>query len=241
MPNWVFNTLHISGNAEDLSAFRAEMSKPFTTYYADTHYDKEKQEWVKTPAVQEHTPVFALWNILSPDPSDYDEYFAVQARTRSKTPIDDPNWWADTLAHQAVSKHWYDWNLHHWGTKWDVHHNVKIIDESEPTHFAIRFETAWSSVIDLLCNVLSPRFPNLTFCYEYEEEQGWGGEWTFKDGDVIEGHEWDIPESHADYESLDKTCPCYQEEDPLWWYEDCPKAIDGGGLEAVQLAFNERN
>lgn len=53
-------------------------------------------------------------------------------------------------------ENWYDWNVNHWGTKWDI----SIIDwdrEDEHTIW-ISFETAWSPP---------------TALYYYLEENGW--------------------------------------------------------------------
>lgn len=242
MPNWVFSTLSVSGSEADISAFRSEMSKPFTTYYSKGEF--VDGEYKYTPDQQEEKPVFAFWNILSPDPADYDEYFAVHPRKRSETPLGDPNWWQDVLENQSVSKHWYDWNNHHWGTKWDVSHNAVTLDDEgdtdyDPTRVIYKFETAWSPVDELLVNVLSPRFPDLTFEYEYEEEQGWGGNLTFKNGDVIYVKQWDIPNSHADFKEHEwRECNCEVDDDPEYWYEDCP--VDTTKYEFVDGYWQEK-
>lgn len=225
MPNWVFSTLEVSGSETDISKFREEMSKPFTTYYSNSSYVDGK--WVTEPDTQNNSPVFSFWNIVSPDPADYDEYFAVQPKKRSETPLDDPNWLKDLVANQAVSKHWYDWNNHHWGTKWDITHNVHTLDEEldspDPTSVIYKFETAWSPVDELLVNVLSKRYPELSFEYEFEEEQGWGGNLRFQDGEISYSNSWDIPTSHADFENHEwRECQCQTDDDPEYWYSDCP-------------------
>jgi len=220
MPNWVSNYLTASGEPADITAFREAMAKPHDTFYNKTEF--VDGEWIDTPETQHNEDAFALWNIVKPDESDYDEYFARQPRTKSETPLGDPNWWNDILANQAVSKHWYDWNNHHWGTKWDACEVEITYEDDESVQY--KFETAWGAPLDLFVNVLSKQFPTLTLNHEFEEEQGWGGEFTFANGEIFEKREWDIPESHADYEAQDKYghCICQWSDDPHDWYDDCP-------------------
>lgn len=220
MPNWVYNYLTASGEPADITAFREAMAKPYDTFYTKSEFIDG--EWIDTPETQHNEYVFSFWNIVKPDESDYDEYFAKQARTKSQIPLGDPNWWNGVLANQAVSKHWYDWNNHHWGTKWDAC-EVEIVDDC-PDTITYKFETAWGAPLDLFVNILSKQYPNLTFNHEFEEEQGWGGEFIFANGEIFEKREWDIPESHADYEAQGKYghCVCQWIDDPQEWYDDCP-------------------
>jgi hypothetical protein len=44
---------------------------------------------------------------------------------------------------------WYDWNLTHWGTKWDVGADYEYeIDPLDPLTITICFDTAWSPPIE---------------------------------------------------------------------------------------------
>lgn len=58
---------------------------------------------------------------------------------------------------------WYDWNIDNWGTKWDGY-NFKKEDDNTFT-----FETAWSSVPRII-EKMSRQFPNVTFVYEWADE-----------------------------------------------------------------------
>jgi len=67
------------------------------------------------------------------------------------------------------------------------------------------------------------QFPELEFEIRWEEEQGFGAELSGSDGTLEVTSEWDIPDSHADYEKkgdLD-SCECARSDDPHEWYEDC--------------------
>ena len=212
-------------------------SKPVTKHYHEMVYLDESTRTVKQdenglPIYEQVTrvynnPVFSFMNIIAPPAEVFDEYWAVHAKTKSDTPISDPNWWGDVMKAASVSNHWYDWNNREWGTKWDIavpddeKYADTVMERYDNGDVTYRFQTAWSPVIELLVNVMSPMFPNLTFAYDYEEEQGWGGEVTFRNGEVLQSSEYDIPQSHADHLAQDKECPC-EYGDLEFAYSDCP-------------------
>jgi hypothetical protein len=124
---------------------------------------------------------------------------------------------------------------------------MTITDEGNVMY---RFETAWSPVYEVLI-ALSKMYPTLTFDYEYEEEQGWGGNATIIAGDVNITKEWDIPQSHAeeigvrdycyhcdDYQNVDITkLTLDQLKDALEsMYEDCPSYSKfDGAIELFEM------
>ena len=79
---------------------------------------------------------------------------------------------------------WYDWNLFQWGNKWGAcrqsYYNGRL-----------HFETAWDKMSYPFLRTLAKSIPN--FIYIYEEEQGWGGEIEFSNGEIIFEKEWDEP------------------------------------------------
>jgi hypothetical protein len=92
--------------------------------------------------------------------------------------------------------HWYDWNVRNWGTKWDVairhgeeYPETELMEEDE-TSLSYRFNTAWSPPLPAI-EKLSQQYPDLEFNLSYEEEQGWGGEYLFVDGDGTEIESYD--------------------------------------------------
>ena len=60
---------------------------------------------------------------------------------------------------------WYDWQIHNWGTKWDV--NATISSE-KPRTLHYFFDSAWSPPITWLEKV-SAQFPTLKFKLKYDE------------------------------------------------------------------------
>ena len=68
MPNWVFNTLNVTGSSEDVETFIGEMATPIPTHvYPEGSYISKDGEW-KTEEV-----VFSFWNAVAP--TDLKSYF----------------------------------------------------------------------------------------------------------------------------------------------------------------------
>jgi len=83
---------------------------------------------------------------------------------------------------------WYDWAYNNWGTKWGCY-------DLERDGNNLSFSTAWNLFDTSLLTEIAVDFP--TFVLAYEEEQGWGGEFVFEDGECIERTEYDAPTWHS--------------------------------------------
>jgi len=57
---------------------------------------------------------------------------------------------------------WYDWNVKHWGTKWNA-------CDSYVEDNTVVFDTAWSTPMDLIAT-MSVQFPKAKFIVEYADE-----------------------------------------------------------------------
>lgn len=120
---------------------------------------------------------------------------------------------------QEQEDSWYHWNLENWGTKWGCY-------EQDVEGDQLHFTTAWSTISDELMSRIAKHFPN--FIFEYEEEQGWGGVVTYKNGELYQHETYDIPEWDARGETEDgrevyrlasnyeKLGACYE----VGWYYD---------------------
>ena len=77
---------------------------------------------------------------------------------------------------------WYNWNIDNWGTKWGCY-------EQDIEGDLMHFTTAWGRISHELLNRIAKHFP--TFVFEYEEEGGWGGVITYKNGvqDCVDTYE----------------------------------------------------
>ena len=225
MPNWVFNSLQVSGDKVSLDKLREQLNQPVTKHFPDTNYDKELEKWVDTPATQHYSnPVFSFWNVIAP--TDLEAYYGESYKSDNEDLIE------KIKEEFAVGMDWYNWNVRNWGTKWDIcvsdgeKYSNTTLEIDEYGSLLYHFETAWSPVIEVI-DALAQMYPELVFDYEYEEEQGWGGSHTWVNGEVTDTMEYDIPSSHADFEALDhRECNCQVDDDPTYWFKDCPVDTD---------------
>ena len=216
MPNWVYNHVHISGDAETLSQFWANATKPYPTAIKDPDntYGTLDGVWEMSKGGE-----FSFMNIVPP--TDLEAYFT-------------------TSNGSEPAGNWYNWNISNWGTKWDV----DVEDEDiQDDHIYIKFDTAWSPPMDIFEAIVRDN-PTLSLSVEWEEEQGFGAELESDgEGGLVLVKEWDIPASHADYVERDNEggCTCAYTDDQEDWYDDCPGKTpdeDDGHLRPIEnLAF----
>jgi hypothetical protein len=221
MPNWVFNSLVVSGEKSELDKMVAQLNQPFVKYFPKQEFIDGKYTEVSDVQVYDN-PVFAFWNIVAP--TDLEAYYGNEVF--KKTGLDGEEFMKEFVRSMKEDQDWYHWNVRNWGTKWDIavpngekysDTQMTITDDGDVMY---HFQTAWSPVGEVLIK-LSEMYPTLEFDYEYEEEQGWGGTCTFLGGEEIASDEWDIPMSHKDYKDRDKECAC-EYDDIEYAYEDCP-------------------
>lgn len=91
---------------------------------------------------------------------------------------------SDRLIELYGHNNWYDWSYQNWGTKWGCYDN-----EYEDGHY--RFTTAWNPLDTEILDMLAKDIPD--FCYDWEEEQGYGQEIEYTDGDGAVLLDYDIP------------------------------------------------
>jgi hypothetical protein len=80
---------------------------------------------------------------------------------------------------------WYSWRLEHWGTKWGCY------DAENSSRGLYVYTTAWSTVDDSIIKMLLKDIP--TFIYQWEEEQGFGEEMEYENGEQTYHLSWDLP------------------------------------------------
>ena len=241
MPNWVFNSLVVTGDKPELEKMKAQLNKPFVMNHPV--YRFVDGDYTKVADFQDFSkPVFAFWNIVKP--TDTSTYYAKEVFTK-KLEVDE--FMAEFIRSMKEDQDWYHWNIRNWGTKWDVavanddEYSNTVMEVNDDGSVMYRFETAWSPVGEVLIK-LSEQYPTLTFDYEYEEETGWGGVAVFENGAEISCDQWDSPMSHQDHKDRDKDCNCDHDLDPTYWYEDCPvdttkyKWVDDEWVELSDLS-----
>lgn len=151
----------------------------------------------------------SYWNFITPpeEALDSGEYYAENGFDANGRFGNTPN-------------NWYNWNNREWGVKWDAS-DVTL----DTTVYSLDY--SWSSPWghpEPVFIAMVEQHPELTFEFSWQEEQGWGGEASGSDGIYAVQREWDIPDSHADNEAIDRMCSCQAfPEDPEYFYADCPK------------------
>ena len=91
---------------------------------------------------------------------------------------------SDRLIELYGHNNWYDWSYQNWGTKWGCYDN-----EYEDGHY--RFTTAWNPLDTEILDMLAKDIPD--FLYDWEEEQGYGREIEYADGDGVVVLDYDVP------------------------------------------------
>jgi hypothetical protein len=124
---------------------------------------------------------------------------------------------------------WYDWNIANWDTKWDACRPMIGEIERHPDGYCLleyEFDTAWGQP-ERVFQAMVEQFPALEFDISYNEEQGWGGHYSGKDGVLSHTEEWSIPESHEEKEQRNGQCHCEYMEDSetKYMFDDCPKKM----------------
>jgi hypothetical protein len=182
MPNWVYNSLTVEGTQEDIAKIKAQLNTPFTKTH-DQWNPETKQMELKP--YEYSNPVFAFHNIYNHiQDGVLEEEYQKQPDHKLGEPIN------------FDGNHWYDWNVRNWGTKWDVgvsdddkYPDTELMEESESS-LAYRFNTAWSPPLPAI-EKLSSQYPDVEFTLSFEEEQGWGGEYVFANGNGTEIESYD--------------------------------------------------
>ena len=158
--------------------------------------------------------------------SDLDTYFAIKPPKQRMADVTIAESMKEFIREIEEDNDWYSWNVRNWGTKWDAC-NAAVWEE--PNELRYDFDTAWAIPEPALI-AMSAKYPNLIFDLHAEEEQGWGADIIFKQGEAIVDKEWDIPNSHQDYVDLERECwgceSVWKQDDGTWdtssLYDDCP-------------------
>jgi hypothetical protein len=194
MPNWVYNTLTVTGDEHEIARMKKQLSRRIPRPVRDG----DGTETVSGQWVAEDVE-FSFWNITAPDESEWVDYFTVNKD--------------NTLPY------WYKWNTANWGCKWDA--GVHEIVDIEKDSYTVTMETPWSPPIQAV-QALSAQYPSLYVSLSYEEEQGWGGNSEFENGDTVVEEHYDEPSSHADYVARDMEDSCWCGYVDAGSFPDCP-------------------
>lgn len=156
---------------------------------------------------------FSFWNIIKPEGDELTEY-------------------NESMRAGSASPFYWNWNCSNWGSHWDA---SDVVSETySDTHKQFTFTTPWSAPIPVLV-ALSEQYSNLHFELEWEEEQGFGGTYTFDNGEALETIYYDSPSSHADYVARDQECGCVEDAWGEAQFEDCPNYVPEEEIDPSQI------
>jgi hypothetical protein len=196
MPNWVYNSVYISGEAGEVERIVARLSTP----------NDINGEMVSQP--------FSFWNIVKP--TNLDAYFdTIGTGGRS---MDDPDGW-----YEWNCKNWgCKWDAKCDEETVEVDY-LKDQTACVNYHFDTAWSHP-EAIIKWLTKYC--REHELSLDWHYEEEQGWGGEVLVDSVGKVTIKEWDIPSSHADNRGLGRDCVCEYDDAEEYWFDDCPLMSD---------------
>jgi len=178
------------------------------TVYGDDKKLEEVQNRLKAEYKGVENGDVNFLNFIAPPEKNWEEYHTVGV----------PGLSTEDKANHPVFN-WYDWNCDNWGTKWNA--NASDVSVHNKQLF-ISFETAWSAPEGFVESFFAYLIElGLDAHYTWEEEQGYGAEFSVTDGKIKLTNEWDIPTSHADFDDRDNECPCEQWQEEQ--FDDCPK------------------
>jgi len=209
MPNWVSNSVRVTGDKKELQRFAEQAGRKHKERRMELGPNGVEWVWADTQ-VEEH---LSFWNFVQPDESILDEYWGAERQDLSLE---------ERLQHKT--NHWYDWNIRNWGCKWDA---KDVYFEDWDGELAYDFETPWSYPEDVLVAMVA-QYPTLTFSIRFLEEQGWGGEALGMNGEFSITDEWDIPDTHEERMLHIGYCHCEEanEYDIEYLYDDCPRKME---------------
>ena len=224
MPNWVYNNLSITGSPNVVEQVREKLAQPYTTNHRTFVLEDGKHE--VRQVVDVHKSALSFWNIVSP--TDLDAYWG-----ESTHKVDLDNFAESYTKSLAEGMDWWHWNVREWGCKWDA---CEVETQDDFTYngkqtIGYRFDTPWSPPLEVI-EKLAQQYPDLTIHIGYEEEQGWGGEVTWDNGEVVQQEEWDIPDSHEEVMERNGYCnqcdSIYYDKKTGEWnldylFDDCPR------------------
>lgn len=221
MPNWTMNSVIVSAKTE------AELTE-FLDFCDQTHTSHWKDYKTNEVVVDENTKG-VFWNFVTP--TDLEAYFSSETRTPTPAGSDII---AEITKQFAEGMDWYNWNVRHWGTKWDIPlHRDEIGDFDQNNdgdwYFHWYFDTAWSPAVEAY-DAMAKRFPNLSFNYEITEEAGFfAGILNYPNGELTSDQFIDSPTHHDYVDVLDFPCP------ECGWAEEGTICLDNVDEDTLEL------
>ena len=174
MPNWVYTTIKTSSKNEDFIKEIIEAGGICNYYMPMPEEIRNTNSPNRIISKQDYAIRDAL-GTTSEENKHYTEHFQTKEMV-------------DELKAKYNAENWYEWAHMYWGTKWgdcDIQYDVVGDD------LMLRFQSAWSPISSDIMGELLSKLKEAD--YTWEEEQGFGGQHIFEDGECISNVEWDVP------------------------------------------------
>ena len=207
MPNWVNNLLVIKGEKATLEAIH-QKCQPFHVVpegmsVADFIRQEYREECYSEDALNN---IVHRYDDIVPDkdrkiPIIYYNGHPYEFSFNCFVPQDkhDPAYQNGKQHGCSTQFNWYDWNRHHWGTKWDAGESrVKWEDDN----LVITFDTPWDIPSKFL-EKFSRLYPDVTVELHAYEEQGQYKCQTYQNGQCNE-QSWEWCKDKADTDDVAK-------------------------------------
>jgi hypothetical protein len=182
MPNWVSNTIRLTGSKPAIITFlnKAQNVKKINKSCSDEQFIKKVMDfnkyecslssWRKCPKTFENLDTTN--DMRKRDSIDYD--------THKPLFNSDEEYQQYCKKFNNVVKYqkrkygivgWYDYHCHIWGTKWDSEVEIKSIQKKDNVNFELEVftDTAWAPPVEWL-NYLNEQFPDLHITVSYVDE-----------------------------------------------------------------------
>ena len=238
MPNWTYNTFRVSGSKQNMREFYDLAIKPNVNDELSFSFSNvfPMPEKIKNTISPSSSALGRKWmnenlstkrneklsGILDEE-EDHPELIPVENNSPEK---------CESLKKEFGADNWYDWNLHKYGTKWDVESLVSDSVKDDGL-FECQFDTAWSPPSNFLSN-LQNKFPKLDIklIFELEGSDECGIFITDRSGDEVtlvyeqdevtyigsDGREiyYDNKDGEWHYHDDDEVCEDYMQVNPFY-------------------------
>lgn len=196
MPNWVDNSLTITGSEADIAKIKEQLARPKPVK------DGEEAE----------ARVISFWNIKSPTPEKLDEYWETHG-------------WTGGVATGQTPDNWYNWNNREWGTKWDACDSYQDTDEKTALGYTFNtawspptlFGTLSEQYPDVTITLRYEEEQGWGGVIEFEN----GDENEIDSWDIPNSHA-----EYAERDNTDGCVCSWDNDDAENWYEDCPEKAE---------------
>ena len=231
MPNWVDNTVQISGQEKTIKELKQKLNSkeckfdfnaiiPRPEYiqweykYPDievkgTLYKEILKSFYQMPNLPDEKKQKILQALGVQTPEQIETYVEPDELKKAiQTWPDELHEYGKALMDVVMSNEtildWYAWDNSHWNTKWNAC-RAEITDESYEHglgSITYTFDTAWSDPLPVI-NELSEQYPDIKIEWRWIEEQGIEnlGERTYENGEMV-AEDWPESCSKEAYEKM---------------------------------------